>query len=269
MFFSLGSQISEVPQPIAAKLCHMTAIWWQSLTKVRQLGGPRLKNFRGQKHAKFRSIYGNVRLWLQISPKGLKISKSKREVFQIDSSCVLRNRPRELWSTNFRDLDVRLDPLKCAFWGYYISALGRCCALREWPRRPNAHPNWDRGTPPSKKKIKSWKLKIGPKIQHVRRNNFRASRNIFAGLSSVDVTGGRGDKMGTIFTMPAPKNLWRQKNRPEFCAIFDNFRLWSRISPERINISKIDKALENLQPLPRWMKKSLCTLVHKRQSLFP
>jgi len=46
----------------------------------------------------------------------------KGDVFYIDSSCVLRNRPRELWSTNSRDLEVRLDPLKCTFWGYYISA---------------------------------------------------------------------------------------------------------------------------------------------------
>ena len=61
-FFSLGSEISEVPWPIAAKLCHMIAIWRQSLAKVGQLGGPPLKNFRGQKHAKFRSIFCNVRL---------------------------------------------------------------------------------------------------------------------------------------------------------------------------------------------------------------
>jgi len=25
---------------------------------------------------------------------------------------------------------VRLDPQKCTFWGYYISALRRCCALK-------------------------------------------------------------------------------------------------------------------------------------------
>ena len=61
----------------------------------------------------------------------------------------------------------------------------------------------------------------------------------------------RGDKIGTIFTMLAPKNLWRPKNRPKFFAIFDNFRLWSRISPERINISKIGKAFDHLKPLPR------------------
>ena len=25
---------------------------------------------------------------------------------------------------------MRLDPLKCTFWGYYISASRRCCALK-------------------------------------------------------------------------------------------------------------------------------------------
>ena len=41
-----------------------------------------------------------------------------------------RKQTRELWSTNFPDLDVRLDPLKCTFWGYYIWALRGCCALK-------------------------------------------------------------------------------------------------------------------------------------------
>jgi len=44
VFFSLDIQISEVPRPIAAKLCHMIAIWRQSPAKDGQLGGPPLKN---------------------------------------------------------------------------------------------------------------------------------------------------------------------------------------------------------------------------------
>ena len=40
------------------------------------------------------------------------------------------------------------------------------------------------------------------------------------GTFSVDVPRGRGDKMDTIFTMPAPKNLWQQKNRPKFLRDF-------------------------------------------------
>ena len=41
----LGSHISEASRPIAAKLCHMIAIWLESPAKVGQLGGPPLKKF--------------------------------------------------------------------------------------------------------------------------------------------------------------------------------------------------------------------------------
>ena len=36
----------------------------------------------------------------------------------------------ELWSTNSLELHVSLDQLKCTFWGYHISALRGCCAMR-------------------------------------------------------------------------------------------------------------------------------------------
>jgi len=52
-------------------------------------------------------------------------------------------------------------------------------------------------------------------------------------------------------------NLWEArtrkilqgKKRPKFSAISDNFRIWSRIYPERIEISKIGKASDQQQPL--------------------
>ena len=65
----------------------------QKKQKITKIGGRSPKKYRGQKHAKFRSTFCTVRLWLRISPERLKISKPKREVFDIDSSCVLRNRP--------------------------------------------------------------------------------------------------------------------------------------------------------------------------------
>ena len=98
----------------------------------------------------------------------------------------------------------------------------------------------------------------------MRLNNFRVSGSILTGLFPVDVPRGRGDNVGTIFAVPAPKNLWRQKNRPKLLAIFDNFRLSSRISPERIYISNIWKKLDQQQPLPRWTKETWWTLVHKQ-----
>ena len=151
--------------------------------------------------------------------------------------------------------------------GDYISALRGCCARKilhglKTDQALLAHTPRSDGVPP---KILIAKI-IWPKIQRFNVNNFRASGSILTGFFSVDAPLGRGDNLSTIFTRPAPKNLWQPKNRPKFLAIFDNFRLWSRISPERINKSKIGIALENLQPLPRWTKKSWCTLVHKRKS---
>jgi len=60
----LGSHISEVPRPIAAKLCHMIEILVEWPAKVQQLRGPPLKNIGGQKHAKFRSIFLQRPTWI-------------------------------------------------------------------------------------------------------------------------------------------------------------------------------------------------------------
>ena len=148
----LGSHIFKDPRPIAAKLCHMIGIWLRRSRKFQKFGGFSPKNIGGQKHAKFRSIFGNIRLWLRISPERLKISNSKGDVFYTDSYCVLGNRSRELWSINLRDFDVRLDPLKCTFWDTISRHSGVLRAeiftrARDWPRLPSAHQNWDGGPP--------------------------------------------------------------------------------------------------------------------------
>jgi len=46
----------------------------------------------------------------------LRYPNRNSKFFYIDSSRVLENKSRELWSTNFPDLDVSLDPLNCTFW---------------------------------------------------------------------------------------------------------------------------------------------------------
>ena len=60
-------------------------------------------------------------------------------------------------------------------------------------------------------------------MQPVRLNDFRASGSILTGLFSVDVPRSRGDKMGTIFTMLAPKKLWRQKIAQFFSRFLTTF----------------------------------------------
>jgi len=57
------------------------------------------------------------------------------------------------------------------------------CA-RDWPNLASAHPNWD-GVP--QKHFNRENLKIWPKIQRFKVNNFRASASILTGLLSVDV----------------------------------------------------------------------------------
>jgi len=70
-----------------------------------------------------------------------------------------------------------------------------------------------------------------------------------------DVAHSRGDNVSTNFTRGAPYNIWKGKKRPKFSAIFKNFRLWSQISPDQINISKIGKVLDQLQFILYWAKK--------------
>jgi len=55
----------------------MIEIWLESPNKVGQLGGPPLKNFRGQKHAKFPSIFCNVRIDREYLRNGLRYPNQK------------------------------------------------------------------------------------------------------------------------------------------------------------------------------------------------
>ena len=61
---------------------------------------------------------------------------------------------------------------------------------------------------------------MGPKIQRVSLNNVRASGSILTGLLSVDAPWSRGDNLGTIFTMPAPKICDGQKIVQNFSRFF-------------------------------------------------
>ena len=78
----------------------------------------------------------------------------------------------------------------------------------------------------------------------IRSRNFTTRRAARQGCSSGHNFWGR----------PAPK-IWEGKKRLKFGTISDNYPLRSRISPERIHISTIGKAVDQLRPLPRWAKK--------------
>ena len=108
----------------------MIGNWLNFITQVQKFGRLSPKKIWGPKHAKFRSILYNLRLWSRISPERLKISKigklGNREGFLSRSM----KKPGKLWSTNYWYLDVSLNPLKWKFSGYYISALRDFCALK-------------------------------------------------------------------------------------------------------------------------------------------
>jgi len=122
------------PRPIALKLCHMIWNWLSFIMQVQKFGDPfppPQKKNGGPKHAKFQSILYNLRYW---------------------------NRSGKLSSTNYRDLDMSLDPLKCTYLGYYISALRGYCALKflhalEIDQGLLAHTHRGWGPPPQKKVI--------------------------------------------------------------------------------------------------------------------
>jgi len=136
----------------------------------------------------------------------------------------------------------------------------------DWPSLASAHRNL-KGDPP--KNFNRENLKFGLKF-----SVWGSITSGLLGVSSWKCFQSTCQEAGVINWIQfleglPPKIQQGEKNRPKFCAISDNFRLWSRISPERIHISKIRKVAYQLQPLPRWVKKIWCTLVHKRKRHWP
>ena len=122
--FFFRHAISELPRPIAAKLCHMIAIWVRFIMQVQKFGGPSLQRNWGPKTCKIRRDFSQIsdfeREYLR---NGTRYPKSERNLFTADFSRVPRKKSGELWSTNYRELDVSLDQPKVHFSGDYISAL--------------------------------------------------------------------------------------------------------------------------------------------------
>jgi len=154
--FFIRRQISELPRPIAAKLCHTIGtcvhfINW--LQKFRELSP--LKNW-GPKTCKISVDF--------IQPPTLiaNISGTPQDIqhLKTNSSTAIPPALRVKGPVNFGPLitktDVSTDPLNRTFLGYYISALRGCCALKflhalsratHWPSLASAHRNWEGGPP--------------------------------------------------------------------------------------------------------------------------
>jgi len=115
-FFCHG--ISELLRPIAAKLHHMITIW---VCFIMHSGGTPPKEVGCQKHEKF----GGFQTTSDFDRKYLRNgTKSERELLTGDSSRVPGKKSGELWSTKYRELDVRLNPPKLHFRGTIFWPLG-------------------------------------------------------------------------------------------------------------------------------------------------
>ena len=90
----LGSHISEVPRPIAAKLCHMIGIWLKRSRKFQKFGGLSPKKILGakdmQNFGQFIATSDFDREYLQ---NGLRYPNHNSKCIYTDSSCFLGNRP--------------------------------------------------------------------------------------------------------------------------------------------------------------------------------
>jgi len=73
---------------------------------------------------------GNFRLWSQIFPERVKVSKIRKLTDQERFFRRSTKKSGELWSTNYRVLDVSLDPPKWNFSGEYILTLRGCWPLK-------------------------------------------------------------------------------------------------------------------------------------------
>jgi len=124
---------------------------------------------------------------------------------------------------------------------------------RNWSRLPSVHPGWD-GVP---QKILIVNIKNLNKIQRVSLNNVGVVGSILKKLLQTTCRVAGVITRVQLLEGPPQKKFGRAKKVPNFGAIFDNFRLWSRISPERIEISNNWEKLDQPQPVPRWAKKTL------------
>jgi len=140
------------------------------------------------------------------------------------------------------------------FSGDYILAFRGCSPLKflhalEIDQFLLAHTPTGAGVPPTPKKINRENYKRGLKFSVL-----GSITSGLVGVSSRNFYQSTSRETGVIiwvqFLQCPPRKIVTAKNRPKYFAIFDYFRIWSRISPERINISKIGKALDHLQPLP-------------------
>jgi len=130
VFYLFRRATSELPRPIAVKLCHMNGISCRFIMQVQKFGGhpPKKSGAKNMQNlARFQTTSNFDREYLR---NWSRYPKSENVLFHSDSSRVPWKKSGKLWSTNYRELEVRLDVHKLHFSGDYISALRGCWPLK-------------------------------------------------------------------------------------------------------------------------------------------
>jgi len=207
-------------------------------------------------------IFNNFQLWSRISLERLQISKIKKQCDRQQFLPHSTKKSDELWPTNKKFYWIT--------WSHpYISLPGECCPLKflhalEINRGLLAHSELGWGAP---KNFWWWKFKIWPKFQSISPHNFGASGSILTKLFPYDVPQGSVITWVKLLEGRPPKIWDGEKTHKIERTFFYNFRLWSRISPEQLQISKIGQQRDRQQFLPRSTKKVWWTLVNKQKVL--
>ena len=114
MFF-FQRLVSELPRPIALKLCHMIGLWLNFIIPLQKFGGRSHKKIWGPKTCKIRSIFATSDFDREYLRNGSTYPKSKKNSFNHNHFHVGRKKLGELWSKNNRDPVVHIDPPKWIF----------------------------------------------------------------------------------------------------------------------------------------------------------
>jgi len=97
-YFLIRRRISELPWPIATKLCYVINVSVDFIMQVQKFGGPSPKKFWGPKTSRFWREF--LQLFdLEYLRNETRYPKSESHLIETDSSRVWRKKSGELWST--------------------------------------------------------------------------------------------------------------------------------------------------------------------------
>jgi len=134
MFLFFQCVISEIPRPITVKLCHMIGNWSYFIIQLPKFGGSPPKNLRAKNMQNFGPFCTTSDFDREYVRNGSRHPKSENQLIESNSSRVRTKRSGELWSTNYRDLDVSLDPLNALIWDIIFRPLGGAAPLNFYTR---------------------------------------------------------------------------------------------------------------------------------------